>query len=100
MKPLLPMTPVAYNANIGPGGPDMNKVGFPRVHANMKQKMSPFMAADQATTAPQSGTLGIAQPGMMPAQPAPMATNVVANNPQRLVSGSDVSGFKSGSFRR
>lgn len=30
-----------YNANIGPGGPDLNTVGFPRVRAYMKSKMSP-----------------------------------------------------------
>ena len=87
------LTPGPYNANIGPGGPDMNRVGFPRVRAYMKAKMSPFMAADQAGAVPQSGTLPVAMP-------APMATNVVENNQQRLVSGSDVSGFKSGSFKR
>ena len=90
------MTPGPYNANIGPGGPDLNRVGFKRVQAYMKAKMSPFMAADQQGAVPQSGTMPMAQPTVMP---APMATNVVENNQQRLVSGSDVSGFKSGSFK-
>lgn len=93
-------TPGPYNANIGPGGPDMNQVGFPRVRAYVLAKMSPFMAADQASAVPQSGTLPLTQPGMMPAQPAPMATNIVGNNPQRLVSGADISGMRSGSFKR
>lgn len=31
-----------YNANIGEGGPDMNRVGFPLVKAHTKQKMSPY----------------------------------------------------------
>ena len=30
-----------YNADIGPGGPDLNVVGFPRVRVYMKSKMSP-----------------------------------------------------------
>lgn len=98
MKPQLKMTPGGYNANIGPGGPDMNApVGFPRVQAYMKAKMSPFMAADQAGVQPQSGTMPMVQPTMMP---APMASNVVQNNPQRLVTGSDISGSRSGSFKR
>ena len=87
------LTPGPYNADIGPGGPDMNKVGFPRVRAYMKAKMSPFMAADQASAVPQSGTLPVAMP-------APFASNATENNPQRMVSASDVSGFRSGSFRR
>jgi hypothetical protein len=87
-------TPGPYNANIGPGGPDMNApVGFPRVRAYMKAKMSPFMAADQAGAVPQSGTLPVAMP-------APFASNAVENGPQRLSSPSDVSGFRSGSFKR
>lgn len=90
-------TPGPYNADIGPGGPDMNRVNFPRVRAYMKAKMSPFMAADQAGVQPQSGTMPMAQPTMMP---APLATNVVQNNAQRLVSGSDISGGRSGSFKR
>jgi hypothetical protein len=90
-------TPGPYNANIGPGGPDINKVKFPRVQAYMKAKMSPFMAADQAGVTPQSGTLPMAQPTMMP---APMASNAIENNPQRLISGSDIAGNRSGSFKR
>ena len=86
-------TPGPYNANIGPGGPDMNKVGFTRVRAYMKAKMSPFMAADQAGAVPQSGTMPLTMP-------APFATNAVNNGQQPLVSGTDVSGFRSGSFRR
>ena len=86
-------TPGPYNADIGPGGPDMNKVGFTRVRAYMKAKMSPFMAADQAGAVPQSGTMPMTVP-------APFATNAVENNAQRMVSNSDVSGFRSGSFRR
>ena len=87
-----------YNANIGPSGPDLNsRVGFPHVQAYIKSKMSPFMAVDQASTVPQSGTMPMVQPTTMP---APLATNIVENNPQRLVSGSDISGVRSGSFKR
>ena len=100
IKNKLPTTRPAFLVNIGPGGPNLNRVGFPAVPVYTVSKMSPFMAADQATAVPQSGTLGMAQPGMMPAQPAPMATNVVQNNAQRLVSGSDISGGRSGSFKR
>ena len=87
-------TPGPYNANIGPGGPDMNApVGFPRVQAYMKAKMSPFMAADQAGAVPQSGTLPVAMP-------APFASNVEGSGQQQLVGGSDITGGRSGSFKR
>ena len=49
------LTAPPYNADIGPGGPDMNaKAGFPRVRTSMKEKMSPFFT--------QGGEL---QPGQM-----------------------------------
>lgn len=39
-------TPPPYNADIGPGGPDMNaKTQFSRVHTAMKSKMSPLLGA-------------------------------------------------------
>lgn len=42
-------TPPPYNADIGPGGPDMNaKVGFARVVTSMKSKMSPFLGVGNA----------------------------------------------------
>ena len=47
-------TPPPYNADIGPGGPDMNaKAGFKPVHTSMKQKMSPFF--QQGETQPMQG---------------------------------------------
>lgn len=37
------LTPVPYSANIGPGGPDLNRATrFSRVHTAMKEKQSPF----------------------------------------------------------
>ncbi|MGH9876289.1 MAG: hypothetical protein ACRD5H_01510 [Nitrososphaerales archaeon] len=48
-----------YNADIGPGGPDMNRaVGAPYVRVHMKSKMSPFqggggvLSPQQASPAP------------------------------------------------
>lgn len=87
-------TPIPYNADIGPGGPDMNaRVGFPRVQTAMKQKMSPFMAADQASAVPQSGSMP------MTVQPA-FASNVSDRSGQNRPTSSDISGFRSGSFKR
>lgn len=65
-------TPGPYNANIGPGGPDMNRVGFKRVQAYMKAKMSPYMAADQASAVPQTGNVPLAQPITAPTPIVPM----------------------------
>lgn len=83
-----------YNANIGPGGPDMNRVGFPMVKTATKQKMSPFMATDQQGTPPPSS-------GVVPVNvPPAFGTNIPENRNQQITTASDISGFRSGSFRR
>jgi hypothetical protein len=42
----IPETQPPYNADIGPGGPDMNRgANFPKVKVYMKSKMSPEMGS-------------------------------------------------------
>jgi len=83
-------TPGPYNANIGPGGPDMNKVGFKRVQAYVKAKMSPFMATGQNGPISPTGPMVTAQPMI----PAPMVSNVVETNPTQISADPNVIGFK------
>ena len=46
-----------YNADIGPGGPDMNRgANFPRVRTSMKEKMSPFAGGEGNPLAPGEGS--------------------------------------------
>lgn len=75
-----------YNANIGPGGPDMNVVGFDRVKCFVKAKMSPFMGVGQENPGVQQGT------PMQPMAPAPMVSNIEGTGQQALSSRSDISG--------
>ena len=60
-----------YNANIGPGGPDLNRgVNFPRVRNSMKSKMSPFQGGGGVLT-PQQGDMAAGGAGspLTPTQP-------------------------------
>lgn len=73
-----------YNANIGPGGPDMNRVGFDRVKCFVKAKMSPFMGVDQQNQQGQGQT-------MVP-QAQPVFTSNIESGGQSTGGAANVSG--------
>ena len=84
-------TPGPYNANIGPGGPDLNRVGFKRVQAYVKAKMSPFMTTAQNGPITQPGAMQAAQQPMVA---TPMTSNVVPGAVQRMIPGSGTPGLE------